>query len=134
MDNAGSAWTQPEEQQLINEYNTQNMSVDEIADIHKRKAGGISARLVKLGVIKERKEARRSEKKENVKAICEKKEKIKAICEIKNENELVFIKRETLKELEEKIKVHGSKIKELEEKVINLQLYVKEMEEIIKQK
>ena len=37
-------------------------------------------------------------------------------------------------ELEEKIKVHGSKIKELEEKVIKLQLYVKEMEEIIKQK
>ena len=66
MDNSGIFWTKIEEEQLINEYNTNQLSIDEISIIHKRNIGGISARLVKLKIIEERKLARRSNTNNNI--------------------------------------------------------------------
>ena len=50
--NAGRRWTKSEEEQLIDEFNL-NLKISEIAKIHKRKYGGIKARLKSLGLIED---------------------------------------------------------------------------------
>lgn len=50
--NAGNIWTELEEDNLLQLYRN-GKSIDEIAQILERKTGGIKARLVKLGEIKE---------------------------------------------------------------------------------
>jgi hypothetical protein len=109
MDNSGSIWSEIEEQQLINEYTTNNLNIDEIAEIHKRHPGGIAARLVKLGIINERKQARR-------RIIESEKEEPKGL-RIKELEEKLRIK-----ELEEKVKILESKLIILEDKIDKLQL------------
>ena len=54
-ENIGVRWTEQEEEELVNEY-TSGCSVSEIAKMHKRKIGGIKARLVRLGFAKYRKD------------------------------------------------------------------------------
>jgi 5-methylcytosine-specific restriction endonuclease McrA len=51
-ENHGMQWTEKEEKQLISRYN-QKMSIEMIAQKHKRGLGAISARLVKLGQLQE---------------------------------------------------------------------------------
>ena len=50
-DNAGARWTQEEETQLIDEFINKKLPISEIARIHKRKTGGISSKLVHLGLL-----------------------------------------------------------------------------------
>lgn len=50
LEQAGKPWTEAEEQQLVEAFERGD-SVQTIADAHKRKRGGITARLVKLGRI-----------------------------------------------------------------------------------
>lgn len=47
----GVLWTKEEEDKLITEYKEEKLSIDEIAELHNRKNGGIRARLKKLGLI-----------------------------------------------------------------------------------
>lgn len=56
-ENAGKAWTVEEEQLLIKMYNS-GVSKKEMCDRFKRTETGLAARLVKLGIIKEREEFR----------------------------------------------------------------------------
>ncbi|HBF86718.1 MAG TPA: hypothetical protein DDW54_03465 [Clostridiales bacterium] len=47
----GQPWSNEEEDKLILEYNEHKLSISEIAKLHNRNNGGISARLKKLGLI-----------------------------------------------------------------------------------
>jgi hypothetical protein len=47
---AGSPWSREEDERLIEEYNNRN-SLAEIAEVHDRTRGAISARLVRLGIL-----------------------------------------------------------------------------------
>jgi ribonuclease HI len=55
---AGKPWSYNEELQLIQEYSIQQMNLMDICKIHERFPGGITSRLVKLGIIDERKDAK----------------------------------------------------------------------------
>lgn len=55
---AGKPWSEDEDRQLITEYTRDKLKLMELCSIHKRKAGGISSRLVRLNVIDERRAAR----------------------------------------------------------------------------
>ena len=61
LSRAGEPWYDNEIKQLIQEYTIDKLNVDDISIIHKRNVGGIYSRLVKLDIIKERKDARRKE-------------------------------------------------------------------------
>lgn len=56
-ENAGKPWTRDEDERLVIEYSSGATTI-ELAKMHKRTKGSISSRLVKLGEIKERNEAR----------------------------------------------------------------------------
>lgn len=56
-ENASKPWTIDEEEQLLDEYRD-GIKLSELAKIHKRTKGSIAARLVKLGEINERSEAK----------------------------------------------------------------------------
>lgn len=56
-ENAGKSWTENEDAQLLHEYR-RGAKASELAKIHKRTKGAIVARLVKLGEINERSEAK----------------------------------------------------------------------------
>ena len=56
-ENAGKPWTPAEDDQLILAYRG-GTKTTELAKVHKRTKGSIAARLVKLGEIKERNEAK----------------------------------------------------------------------------
>lgn len=56
-ENAGNPWSVDEDAQLLYAYRN-GQRVFEIAKIHQRSTGAIKARLVKLGEIRERKEAK----------------------------------------------------------------------------
>jgi ribonuclease HI len=58
FEKAGKPWSYSEELQLIQEYSIQQMNLMNICKIHERFPGGISSRLVKLGIIDERKSVR----------------------------------------------------------------------------
>ena len=58
FEKAGKAWSHNEELQLIQEYSIQQMNLMDICKIHERFPGGITSRLIKLGIIDERKGAR----------------------------------------------------------------------------
>lgn len=47
----GQLWSKDEEDKLVSEYIEQKLSISEIAKLHNRNNGGISARLKKLGLI-----------------------------------------------------------------------------------
>ena len=47
----GQLWSKDEEDKLVYEYIEQKLSISEIAKLHNRNNGGISARLKKLGLI-----------------------------------------------------------------------------------
>lgn len=49
--NLGMRWTLDEEKQLVQEFKIQKLDINEIANIHKRKRGGIISRLQQLGLI-----------------------------------------------------------------------------------
>jgi hypothetical protein len=53
--NAGSAWAEEEDHRLLDAFD-QGATVDQLAHSHSRSKGGIAARLVRLGRIKERSE------------------------------------------------------------------------------
>jgi len=50
---AGKPWTQDEDDQLALEFHS-NISISELAKLHRRTAGAISARLVKIGLMQDR--------------------------------------------------------------------------------
>jgi hypothetical protein len=49
----GEPWLITEDAQLIQEYNTEKMSLMQIAKIHKRRPGGISSRLKRLNLVQD---------------------------------------------------------------------------------
>lgn len=49
-DNAGKPWTKDEEEQLTEEYRG-GIAASEIAKLHNRSKGAITARLVRLGMV-----------------------------------------------------------------------------------
>lgn len=51
-------WTDEEQQQIIKEYNDDEMNIIQIGNLHKRTPGGISYKLHKLGVMSNRLNAR----------------------------------------------------------------------------
>jgi uncharacterized protein (UPF0254 family) len=53
--NSGKAWTDEEDKNLINAFD-EGKNINELADIHIRTKGAISARLIRLGKINERPE------------------------------------------------------------------------------
>ena len=55
FEKAGKAWSAEEDRQLINEYKS-GVKIDEICKIHMRNIGGISSRLIRLELIKDRKD------------------------------------------------------------------------------
>ena len=55
FEKAGKAWSAEEDKQLISEYNS-GVKIDEICKIHMRNIGGISSRLIRLELIKDRKD------------------------------------------------------------------------------
>ena len=57
LENAGKAWTREQEQLLIKMYNI-GASSKEMCEEFKRTETGLAARLVKLGIIKDREEFR----------------------------------------------------------------------------
>ena len=61
LSRVGERWYYNEIKQLIQEYTIDKLNVDDISIIHKRNVGGICSRLVKLDIIKERKDVRRKE-------------------------------------------------------------------------
>ena len=58
FEKAGKPWSYTEELQLIQEYSIQQMNLMNICKIHERFPGGITSRLIKLGIIDERKSVR----------------------------------------------------------------------------
>lgn len=48
---AGQPWEKEEDDQLIKEYNTDNLNILDLCRIHKRMPGGILSRLKRLGLI-----------------------------------------------------------------------------------
>ena len=51
--NVGARWTEEEEQQLIDEYVNQKLTITQIAKIHLRKYAGIKIRLRSLGLLED---------------------------------------------------------------------------------
>jgi len=56
-DNAGKPWTKEEEERLVDEYRS-GITTNEIAKLHNRSRGAVTARLVRLGLITDRYAAR----------------------------------------------------------------------------
>lgn len=48
---AGQKWTNEEQESLIQEFTEEKLTIEQIAQIHHRKVGGIKARLKKIGLI-----------------------------------------------------------------------------------
>ena len=55
---AGKPWSQIESQELVKEYNTDQLNLLDICKIHKRMPGGITSRLRRLNLVDMRSEAR----------------------------------------------------------------------------
>lgn len=104
IDNRGKKWTEDEDKKLIEEYVTNKLDVNVIANNHGRSPVGIAARLKQKSIIKEQEDARGYDLEIN--------NKYKEILnENKKEKEIDVI--ETLKELQKSNKEMGIKIDNL---------------------
>jgi hypothetical protein len=126
---AGKTWTEQEDKQLIAEFKSE-MMLDEICTNHQRNIGGIASRLVRLNLIKDRKElegyseARKEQRQQNkiIKLSTENKSSIesKPIKEKKmtdNQREYII--------LQNNVKEIKNDIKELKESINNLTIMLK---------
>lgn len=102
IDNRGKKWTEDEDKKLVEEYVTNKLDVNDIAEKHGRSPVAIAARLKQKGIIKEREDARgySEEINKNYKEILNQNKK--------EEKEINVI--ETLKELQKSNKEMGIKI------------------------
>lgn len=102
IDNRGKKWTEDEDKKLVEEYVTNKLDVNIIANNHGRSPVAIAARLKQKGIIKEREDARgySEEVNKNYKKILNQNKK--------EEKEIDVI--ETLKELQKSNKEMGIKI------------------------
>ena len=53
LDMAGQKWTNEEQERLVQEFIEEKLAIEQIAQIHHRKVGGIKARLKKIGLIED---------------------------------------------------------------------------------
>lgn len=53
LDMAGQKWTNEEQERLVQEFIEEKLTIEQIAQIHHRKVGGIKARLKKIGLIED---------------------------------------------------------------------------------
>ena len=129
MENSGKPWTTQEENQLKKFYIEDNMSIMEIAKIHKRFPGGLTSRLKKLGIIFDCRDVRGYEDYRNselYKQACEKsRERYK---KIEEDNKDIIKNKAILENSEIKNSIYELKneVKEMKLEIKELRLMMKE--------
>lgn len=108
----GKLWSKTEEDELRDEYVVKNISIDEIASLHKRFRGGILSRLKKLNLLRECDESLYEQsKKEKEEKNNEKKEKSDKEDEKSNEKDMI----NRIVYLEDKVKFLENLVNEMRE-------------------